>query len=98
MKKKKIRTFRDRLKEDLANPDFRQAYKEEQEALQLATKIMRLRQKLGLSQKEFAKRMQTSQQAVSRIESGKHEGFTYKTLKKIAEATGSRLRIDFLPI
>lgn len=97
MKKQTLRTFRERLHADLADPEFRRYYKQEKGALELAAKIMRLRKRLGLNQKELAKRMQTSQQTVSRIESGEYEGFTYKTLKKIAEATGSQLKIDFLP-
>ena len=40
--------------------------------------------------------MGTSQQAISRIESGKYEGFTLKTLEKIAEATGMRVKIEFV--
>jgi hypothetical protein len=37
-----------------------------------------------------------SQQAISRIESGDYEGFTLKTLKKIADATGTRVKIEFV--
>lgn len=40
--------------------------------------------------------MGTSQQAISRIESGNYEGFTLKTLEKIAEATGTQVRIEFV--
>ena len=50
----------------------------------------------GLSQQELAKLMGTSQQAISRIESGEYEGFTLKTLEKIAEATGMRVKIEFV--
>jgi transcriptional regulator with XRE-family HTH domain len=59
-------------------------------------KIAELRDQKGLSQQELAKLMGTSQQAISRIESGEYEGFTLKTLEKIAEATGMRLRIEFV--
>ncbi|MCK9364085.1 MAG: helix-turn-helix transcriptional regulator [Syntrophales bacterium] len=40
--------------------------------------------------------MGTSQQAISRIESGEYEGFTLKTLEKIAEVTGMRIKIEFV--
>ena len=46
--------------------------------------------------KSLAKLMGTSQQAISRIESGEYEGFTLKTLEKIAEATGMRVKIEFV--
>jgi DNA-binding XRE family transcriptional regulator len=96
MKKQKVRSFQSRLREDLKDAEFRTHYEEEQRVLRLAMKIARLREKKGLTQAEFAKLMGTSQQAVSRIESGEYEGFTLKTLEKIAEATGTRLKIDFV--
>ena len=97
MRKTKIRTFQERLREDLKDPEFRRYFEEERQALALAMKIARLREKKGLSQKELAKLMGTSQQAISRIESGEYEGFSLKTLEKIAEATRTRLKIEFVP-
>jgi DNA-binding XRE family transcriptional regulator len=96
MKKEKVRTFRSRLREDLKDPVFKAHYQEERQALMLAMKIAKLREKKGLSQQQMAKLMGTSQQAVSRIESGEYEGFTLKTLEKIAEATGTRVKIEFV--
>lgn len=93
----KRRLFRDRLKEDLKDPEFRRHFEEERRALALALKIAKLREQKGLTQQEFAKLMGTSQQAISRIESGEYEGFTLRTLEKIAEATGTRLKIEFVP-
>lgn len=96
MKKEKVRTFRSRLREDLKDPVFKAHYQEERQALMLAMKISKLREKKGLSQQQMAKLMGTSQQAVSRIESGEYEGFTLKTLEKIAEATGTKVKIEFV--
>lgn len=97
MRKPKIRTFQERLREDLKDPEFRRHFEEERRALALALKIAKLRERKGLTQQEFARLMGTSQQAVSRIESGEYEGFTLKTLEKIAEATGTQLKIEFVP-
>lgn len=96
MKKGKVRTFQSRLREDLKDPEFRAHYIEEKQALKLAMKIAEIREKKGLSQQQLAKLMGTSQQTISRIESGKYEGFTLKTLEKIAEATGMRVKIEFV--
>ena len=96
MKKSKIRTFQSRLREDMKDPEFQTHYQEERQALKLAMKIAELRDQKGLSQQELAKLMGTSQQAISRIESGEYEGFTVKTLEKIAEATGMRVKIEFV--
>lgn len=96
MKKGKVRTFKSRLSEELKDTEFRAHYQEERQALKLAMKITKLREKKGLSQQELARLMGTSQQAISRIESGEYEGFTLKTLEKIAEATGTRIKIEFV--
>ena len=96
MKKGKVRTFQSRLREDIKDPEFKAHYEEEKQALMLAIKIAELREKKGLSQQQLAKLMGTSQQAISRIESGKYEGFTLKTLEKIAGATGMKVKIEFV--
>ena len=96
MKREGVRTFKSRLREELKDPEFKRHYENERQALKLAIKIAALREQKGLSQQELAKRMGTSQQAISRIESGEYEGFTLKTLEKIAEATGMKVKIDFV--
>lgn len=96
MKKGKVRTYQRRLQEEIKDPEFKKHYQEERQALKLAMKIAELRDQKGLSQQELAKLMGTSQQAISRIESGDYDGFTLKTLEKIAEATGMRVKIEFV--
>jgi DNA-binding XRE family transcriptional regulator len=98
MKKGKVRTFQSRLREDIKDPEFKTHYQEERQSLKLAIKIAELPEKKGLSQQQLAKLMGTSQQAISRIESGEYEGFTLKTLEKIAEATGMRVNIEFVAV
>ena len=95
MKKMKIRYFRDWLKEKLQDPKFRKSYQEARMAVVLGYKIHDLRGKLGLTQAELAKRMGTKQQAIARLERGDYEGFTLKTLERIAQATKTELIIDF---
>ncbi|MEK6682666.1 MAG: helix-turn-helix transcriptional regulator [Nitrospirota bacterium] len=97
MRKPKIQTFKEHLKEELKDPEFRKYFEEERQALDLAIKIARLREKKGLSQQNLAELMNTSQQAISRLESGEYEGFTLKTLKRVAEVTGTVLKIEFEP-
>ena len=97
MRKAKVRTLQERLREDLQDPEFRKHFEEECRALTLALTIARLREKRGLNQKELARRMGTSERAISRLESGEYEGFSLKSLEKIAEATGTRLKIEFVP-
>jgi ribosome-binding protein aMBF1 (putative translation factor) len=96
MKNGKVRTFKSRLREDMKDPGFKKYDQEERQALKLVMQIAELRERKGLSQQELAKLTRTSQQAISRIESGEYEGFTPKTLEKIAEATGMRVKIEFV--
>jgi DNA-binding XRE family transcriptional regulator len=95
MNMRKATTFRGWLKEKLKDKEFKEGYEEEKLALELAQKISQLRKQQNLTQAELAERMGTSQQAVSRIESGTYEGFSIKTLEKVAAATHTRLAIDF---
>jgi DNA-binding XRE family transcriptional regulator len=91
----KMRYFGDWLKEKLRDPKFRKEYREARMAVFLGYKIHELREKLGLTQAELARRMGTKQQAIARLERGDYEGFTLKTLERIAEATKTELVIDF---
>ena len=49
---KKERTLRDRLKEDLKNPEFRKAFDEEEVYASLAIQVAKIRQKKKLTQIE----------------------------------------------
>ncbi|MFQ5779190.1 MAG: hypothetical protein ACE5HN_00220 [Nitrospiria bacterium] len=48
MRKAKIRTFQERLREDLRNSEFRRHFEEERRSLALAIQIADLREKKGL--------------------------------------------------
>ena len=96
MNKGKVRTFKSRLRDELKDPEFKTHYQEERQALKMAMRIAELREQKGLSQQQLAKLMGTSQQAISRIESGEYDGFTLKTLEKIAEATGMCVKVEFV--
>lgn len=87
--------FEDWLKEQLKNPELHRLYEKERKALAIAYEIAKLRHKLGLSQKEFARRVGTTQQVVSRLESGVYTGYTVKTLERLARATNTELIIGF---
>ena len=95
MRKRMFRTFREHLREELKDPEFRKEYEKNRRLLSLSMKILELRREKGFTQAQLAKRMGTSQQTISRIESGDYEGFSLRTLEKFAEATGTRLKIDF---
>ena len=93
--KQKMAYFDDWLKEKLKDAKFRRGYQEARLGVRVGYKIHRLRKKLGFTQAQLAERMGTKQQAIARLERGDYEGFTLKTLERIAEATKTELVIEF---
>ena len=86
-------TFRKDLEAKLTDKEFKKGYERELRKLRLGHQIASVRKKLGLTQKELAKRLRTSQGAITRIESGEYTGHSLHTLEKIALVTGARLDI-----
>ena len=93
MKPKKL-YFDDWLKEQLKNPKLKKAYEEEDVRAKLALQIAEIRREKKLSQAQLAKRLHTTQQVVSDIETFKHANITLLTLQKIAGALDRRLVVD----
>ena len=78
----------------------RPGYKEEYDALEgefsLAAALIEARARAGLTQEEVARRMNTKQTVIARLESGRFMPST-RTLQRFAHATGSKLKISFDP-
>ncbi len=72
------------LGKQLKDTRFREGYLRERKLAEIAVKIQRERQKLGLTQQELAKKARVTQQQLSSIENGAN--YTIKTFLKIAEA------------
>ena len=93
---KSVRRFRDRLKEDLKDPEFRKAFEEEEIYASLAIQIAKIREEGNLTQKELAKRLHTTQQTVSRLEDVDNRSYSLKTLVKLADALDKRLKVELV--
>lgn len=78
------------------DPAYREAHATLEEEFALARALIEARTGANVSQEEIARRMQTSQSAVARLESGRGNP-SLNTLRRYAEATGARLRIVFEP-
>jgi transcriptional regulator with XRE-family HTH domain len=61
-------------------------------AFGLRREMVEARKRAGLSQRELARRMGTAQSVITRLELGERSP-NIKTLRKMAEVTGSRLVI-----
>src|SRR3972149_6148867 len=72
------------LEEQLQDPVFAARFKNAGEAWDVALQIAAVRQQAGLSQKDLAKLLKTSQQQISRLESPGYEGHSLSTLRRVA--------------
>lgn len=71
---------------------FREAFEEARRATEIARELARVRRERGVSQAEMARRLRTSQQAVSRLERPDYQGHTVRMLVRYAESLGKELR------
>ena len=85
---------RDLHKKWSRDADYRAAYDELEPEFELAHALITARVSAGLTQAQLAKRMKTTQSVVARPEGGRVHPST-RTLGRIAQATGTRLRISF---
>ncbi len=90
---KSVRRFRDRLQEDLQDKNFKKAFDEEDVFARLAVEIAKVREEQGISQRELAERLHTTQQTVSRLENPRNRSFSLTTLIKLARVFHKSLEI-----
>jgi DNA-binding XRE family transcriptional regulator len=82
------------LEEQLKDSDFAGRFKRAGEAWDLALKLAALRKESGLSQKELAKRVGTSQQQISRLESPSYEGHSLSMVRRVARVLGATIHVE----
>jgi HTH-type transcriptional regulator/antitoxin HipB len=81
----------------MQDSEFRAAYDRVGPEMEIAFAIAEARARAGLSQAELAERLGTTQSVISRWESGRGEP-SARSMRKIAEATRSRLHVALLPM
>ena len=85
------------LEEQLKDPAFAERFEKAGQAWEVALQIAALRERAGLSQKELARKLHTSQQNVSRLESPSYEGHSLTMLRRVAEVLGATVRVTIAP-
>jgi ribosome-binding protein aMBF1 (putative translation factor) len=76
--------------------DYDRAYAEARLAAEVGERIREAREAAGLSQRELARRMGTSQAAIGRLEAG-GVGATLTTLQRVATALGLEVNVELRP-
>ncbi len=82
------------FEKQLKDPDFRQKFRKAGKARDVAVQLSSLRKKSGMSQKEVAKRVRTSQQQISRLESPSYEGHSLSMLRRVADVLGATVLVE----
>lgn len=90
----KVYTFHDHLEESLKDPEFRKAWGESELAYQLSRALIKKRLQKKMSQVELAKRANTTQAVISRLENMSVNP-SMGLLQKIALALNLRIKIQF---
>lgn len=80
---------REWLDRELKAPGFREGVEQARARRRIAEQIYRARKRAGVSQPELARRLHTSQAAVSRMEAG-DQNMTIDTIDNVAKALGGR--------
>ena len=78
-------------------PARRRGYEKAGRAIRLAFEIRALREKKGLSQRELAERVGTTQSAIARLEAGNISP-SLPTLDKIAHALGAEVSLSIVDL
>ena len=85
------------LSEQMKDAQFAARFEQAGEAWDISLQLTALREKAGLSQKEVARRLNTSQQHISRLESPSYKGHSLSNLRRFAGALNARVKVTFEP-
>ena len=77
--------------------DRKNSLKEERVNAEVAQKIYDLRKEAGLSQKELAKKIETTQSVISRLEDSDYQGHSLQMLSRIAKVLNRHVSIQMKP-
>ncbi len=86
--------FKDHLKEQLKDPDFRSEYEALEPEYEIIRQIILARNESNMTQKELAERAGIKQGNISRLERGTYNP-SLSSLKKIAKGLDKKLHIEF---
>ena len=84
------------IKNDIErNPRLKRAYQDQDEALEFAMTVVKLRDELGWSQRKLADELGKPQSTIARIENGDSKP-NLETMEAIARVTKKQLKIAYV--
>lgn len=87
--------FDDFLKEQLKDPEIKKEYDALEPEFAIIKAIIDARLESGLTQKELSERTGIAQSDISKLENG-NANPSIRTLKRLADAMGKTLKIEFV--
>jgi transcriptional regulator with XRE-family HTH domain len=92
-----MKDLKTRIAEKFANNSFEKEYHRTAALYRLSARVLLLRKQRGLTQKELADKVGTTQAVISRLESASVKP-SMETIIKIAEALDAVVNVELLPI
>jgi len=96
MNKQKIYTFQDDLRESLKDPEFKKAWDESEPEYILSKQLIEKRLSKKMSQRDLAKKANTTQAVISRIE-GMSANPSIHLIKRLANALNQPIILTVNP-
>ena len=93
---KGVVSFKSDLKERIKNKKFKKDFDEEEIYANIALQIAKERENMGITQTDLAGLLNTSQQAISRLEDSSYHGYSLNTLVRLASVFDRKLKIKFV--
>lgn len=91
-KRKKVKELAEAWKKD---SKFRDEYESLEAEFAIVNALIKARNSANLTQAEVAKKMNTTQSVIARLEGGGNPSL--KMLRRYAEATGTKINIELVP-
>lgn len=89
-------SFRDTLKEQLKDPDFKKEYDSLEAEYQLINAIINARKTTRITQKQLSEKTGIAQSDISKIENGNGNP-SLKTIERLARGMGMNVKVEFVP-
>lgn len=89
--------FNNFLNERLKDADFKKEYDALEPEFAIIQAIIDARKDTGMTQKELAEKTGITQADISRLENGSANP-SLKTLQRLAEGMGMKLKLEFMPV
>ncbi len=89
--------YKDYLNEQLRDEDFKKEWDAIEPEFAIIQAMIDARKSVGMTQKELAERTGIAQGDISKLETGSANP-SLKTLQRLAEGMGMRLKLEFVPV